>query len=228
MPQGIFWRGQFWRFAGADEGGEGGEGESGQAGQAPTGEGQEPSTSSTTGGGDAGGQTSGQEPPKTETFDRAYVESLRRENAAHRKRADEAERKVKEFESAQLSESERKDRELQELRAKNAELESKHREALIRSAIEREAVAAGAVDPEAVYALCDRSSIELDDAGQVKGAKAAVKALLEAKSYLKKSQSGSSGVPATGGGSNGGGKDFETRVKDTQRELQASGQYTRL
>ena len=54
------------------------------------------------------------EPGKGEpdTFDREYVEKLRKENAATRKRAQEAEAKAKEYEDAKKTDAEKKDEEL--------------------------------------------------------------------------------------------------------------------
>jgi hypothetical protein len=69
----------------------------------------------------------------------------------------------------------------------------------VQAAVERVAAKAGAVDTEAVYKLLDQSLIKVDDKGQVSGVEEAVKALLEAKPFLK----GSGGSPANiGGGSN--------------------------
>lgn len=232
MAEGIYWRGKFWRIAGGDEG-DGDGGTTDQSGQEPNTGGQDPpaNTGDKTGDGQTGGggQTGGQDPPKTETFGRDYVEQLRRENADWRKRATSAETKVTEHEREKLSETERKDAEIADLKKQNADLAHKATTATIRSAIEREAVAAGAVDPEAVYALLDKSTLEVGDDGQVKGAKAAVKALLDAKTYLKKPEGGTTkGVPPTGEGSNGNSKDFETRVAETRKELQRTGNYGRL
>lgn len=69
----------------------------------------------------------------------------------------------------------------------------------VQAAVERIAAKSGAVDTEAVYKLLDQSSITVDDKGNVTGVEEAVKALLEAKPFLK----GSGGSPANiGGGSN--------------------------
>jgi len=69
----------------------------------------------------------------------------------------------------------------------------------IRSAVEREAAKAGATDPADVYGLLDKSKIEVDKDGNIGGVEDAVKALLEAKPYLK-----GEGKPASdiGSGSN--------------------------
>lgn len=115
------------------------------------------------------------------------------------KEKEDREKKDKEAEDKKLTE----EKKFEELSAKRQqELESANttiRTLKIQAAVERIAAKAGAVDTEAVYKLLDQSSIVVDDKGQVTGVEEAIKALLEAKPFLK----GSGGSPANiGGGSN--------------------------
>ena len=112
---------------------------------------------------------------------------------------EDRERKDKEAEDKKLTE----EKKFEELSTKRqAELDNANttiRGLKVQAAVERIAAKEGAVDTEAVYKLLDQSSIKVDDQGQVTGVEEAVKALLEAKPFLK----GSSGSAANiGGGSN--------------------------
>lgn len=115
------------------------------------------------------------------------------------KEKEDRDKKDKDAEDKKLTE----EKKFEELSTKRqAELESANttiRTLKVQAAVERIAAKAGAVDTEAVYKLLDQSSITVDDKGQVTGVEEAVKALLEAKPFLK----GSGGSPANiGGGSN--------------------------
>lgn len=170
----------------------------------------------------------GQEPPKAETFDVEYVKQLRSEAAANRKKAAEAEAKLKEHEDAKLGETERLTKQVAELTAKAEAAERARQEALIRAAIDREAHKQGAVDADAVFALVDRSAVSIGDDGAVGGADKAVKALLEAKPFLKApAGNGTAAVPATGK-ANGQAPTREQLVNDKLEKLRASGSYSRL
>lgn len=176
-----------------------------------------------------------QQPPAGETFTREYVEGLRREAADYRKRATTAEGKVTEHERQQLSETERKDAEIADLKARATDLESKYQTALIHSALRSEAHTQGAVDADAVVLMVDRSGLEIQDDGSIKGVEKAVKALLEAKPYLKAEGAQPAGngartqaVPGTprpnSGKPAGRPEDIDNRAK----VLQQSGAYPRF
>lgn len=159
---------------------------------------------------------------------RAEVKGLK----GTQKERDELAAKVKEFEQARLSETERVSARLKDAEAKAADLESKYQAALIRSAVEREATKAGAVDADVVYALIDRSELTLGDDGSVTGADKAVKALLDAKPYLKAGgeQAGTTakrGVPATPKPS-GQQTTRAEQVEQARKELAGSGRYAPL
>ena len=207
--------------------------------------GQEPNPQA---GQEPGGQTppaaqatpppAGQEPAQSaapETFSREYVEQLRREAADFRKRATTAEGKVTEHEREKLSDAERLTAEATEWKAKATDLESKYQTAIIRAAVDREAMKQGAVDPDAVFALMDRSELQVSDDGTVANTEKAVKALLASKPYLVKTED--AGAPAAARTQAIPGTPKPTRevpktrddvIEQTRKELLASGQYGRL
>lgn len=78
------------------------------------------------------------------------------------------------------------------------------REMALRNATTVAAVAANAVDPDAVFALLDKSKVQVKDDGTVDGVKEAVGDLLKAKPYLIK-QAGTPGGYNPGAGSTGDG-----------------------
>jgi myosin heavy subunit len=128
-----------------------------------------------------------------DTFDRPYVEKLRNEAAKYRTQLRDLESKVEQFgDYDQLKEAASKWQELEDknksemekLQEKLGKLESERDQALqraqetmIRSAFDREATKLGFAHPEDVYALADKSQVEISDEGQVKGVEKAVKAL---------------------------------------------------
>lgn len=66
-------------------------------------------------------------------------------------------------------------------------MEEKAKNALMISAVSAEAIKQGAHDPEAVFALADKSKLDINiDEAKVTGAEDLVKELLEAKPYLRK------------------------------------------
>jgi hypothetical protein len=175
-----------------------------------------------------------QQPPAGEAFTREYVEQLRREAADYRKRATTAESKVTEHERQQLSETERLTAEVTDWKAKATDLESKYQTALIRAAVDREANKQGAIDPDAVFALMDRADLKLTDDGAVTGAEKAVKALLDAKPYLKAGdppaqQAGvaTRAVPTTPR-PNAKPQSRDERIQQARQELKRTGAYAPL
>jgi hypothetical protein len=200
----VFWRGRWHRFAGAED--------NPPAGDPPT---PAPVTP----------PAAGQEPPKT--FDAEYVAELRREAAANRKKAADAEARLKELDDAKLSETERLTKRTAELEAELERERTGRQEALIRAAVEREAHQQGAVKADVVYRLIDRSAIALDDSGEVKGADKAVAALLTAEPYLKANTAGTTAVPGTPR-PNGQAPTREALINDKYEKLKASGAYSRL
>jgi len=118
--------------------------------------------------------TDGQE-PRTETFDADYVKKLRQEAAEYRKRATAAEGKVKEFETAALSESEKLAKQAQEAAERATALEQQLRQERVQRAIVTAAAKAG-LPAELAARLVD---VEYDEAGNPQGVDAAVAKLAE-------------------------------------------------
>ena len=71
-------------------------------------------------------------------------------------------------------------------------------ETKLQNAVERAAIKAGAADSETVYKLFDRTNVKVNEDGTISGVEEAVKALLEAKPFLKGSGSESSSTIGTG------------------------------
>jgi hypothetical protein len=173
------------------------------AGGAPDGDGEggnnggDGASGSDGAGGGQGGQQAGKDgtPFDAERAQRT-IERQREELKAAKAQAAEAEAlraKVAEFENAGKSEIERKDAEIAQAREKTtaaeqraAELEGRYKTALIRQAVEREAVKAGAIDADAVFALIDRSTLQVGDDDAVMGADKAVEAFAKARPHLFK------------------------------------------
>lgn len=137
----------------------------------------------------------GQQP---ETFDRAYVENLRREAAGYRKRATDAEAKVKASEDAQLSELELAKKQAQEsaeqAKAAADELKSER----LRGTIERTATKLGFADADVAEALLKRDAITYGEDGQPANIEQLLAAILTEKPYLKRAvQSGATTNAAT-------------------------------
>lgn len=131
----------------------------------------------------------GYTPPATQAdLDRIIADRVARVKA--KPPADYAELQSKaarldEIEAANKSELEKAQSMIAELTKRAETAESERRVEIIGRAVVSEASRQGAVDPDAVLALLDRDAVTIDDAGRVTGAETAVKALLEAKPYLK-------------------------------------------
>ena len=124
------------------------------------------------------------------TFDESYVKELRAEAAKHRSEKAAIEARLKAFEDAQLSESEKRDKRLAELEAENARLAGENRKALIIA----EATAAGAIVPKAVVGLIPA------DAEDVKAAVAVLKRDAEYADLFRRPTAGSADAGAAAGG----------------------------
>jgi predicted RNase H-like nuclease (RuvC/YqgF family) len=122
-------------------------------------------------------------------FDEAYVRKLREESAGYRKRAQEAEAKVRAVEEKDLSEREKLQRRVEELETHNRNLEGSLRSADVIS----QAARAGAVNPAMVAKLVDK---EAEDVGQ---AIAAIKK--ECPQLFRPPAGSANGGAATGAGS---------------------------
>ena len=157
----------------------------------------------------------GPEPKPTETFDRTYVEELRREAAKHRKEKEAAEARLKALDDEKLSEQERQARELAETKA-TLEQERKARQSLVVAhALEREAAAQGFIRADDAARYVDLASVELDADGQPVNIKRLVESVLKDRPHLK-AAAGPAGIPATPRPSNG-------ELSDAERAKQAAG-----
>ena len=101
---------------------------------------------------------------------------LDRENIQLRKERDEMTRKLKEFEDAKLSETERLTKELSELKDQQATWLAERRERDTRDAVIEAASdeKVGARNPRAIYRLI-RDELEFDDSGKVRNLDEAIK-----------------------------------------------------
>lgn len=123
-----------------------------------------------------------------ETFDREYVEKLRKENATYRTKAKAAEEAA---EKARLEAERAKLDEVERLKAEKADAEKRAAEIEARAvAAERRAALAGKVaDPNAALKLLEDK--HLNDEGQVD-----VEALLQDYPFLAPQQAGAVNLPA--------------------------------
>ena len=107
---------------------------------------------------------------------------------------------LREREEAEKSELERLREAAQKAEAERQAALAAANERLIRAEVKAVAADLGIVDPDAAYALMDRSGVTVDDDGQVQGVKAALEALVKAKSYLVRQDAASrSGADFAGG-----------------------------
>lgn len=171
----------------------------------------------TTGQDDQTQTTTGTDPAKTDgeqtTFDasklsdadfekifsdnRLYQHSRFKTLSEKAKKADELERKQSQADEERLK-SEKKWEELaQKNEQKAKEYEAKYQETSLNSAIQAEAVKQGVVDVDAAVKLLDRTNVKIEEDGSVSGVTEAVTSLLEAKAYLK-----GSNTTTVGSGSN--------------------------
>jgi hypothetical protein len=148
------------------------------------------------------------------TFDEAYVKSLREEAAKYRTKAKELESKVetlpneitsKVLKALGLEPDPQKnfEQQLAEANRKAQEAEQKAKTRLVAAEVKLLAAEMGLIDADAALALMDKSNVEVDDAGNVKGIKEALGTLVQAKPWLKKQAGGQVGSgtnpPGAGG-----------------------------
>lgn len=158
----------------------------------------------------------GQEPKDApERYDAEYVKELRKSEAESRRKAKDAEARLKAIEDAQLSDQERKERELTEAKAEVERYRAERQSLLVRHAVEREAGKLGFADPEDAARFVDLAAVPVDDDGQPQGLARLLKDVLTAKPYLK-------GTPAPGGVP-GTPKPANGDLSDADRRKQAVG-----
>lgn len=151
-------------------------------GQDPDAQGQDPATPS-------GGQDS------PETFDRDYVEKLRREAAGYRTQLKDAQDRLKSFEDADLSERQKLQKQLDDLKKQQEAANDALRQERARLAIVKAAARHG-LPASLAERLVD---VEYDDEGNPKDVDAAVKKLAaEYPQLVAGSGGGSPTNPASG------------------------------
>lgn len=149
-------------------------------------------------GGGEGGAGSGD----TKTYDEAYVKQLRGEAAANRKKAAELEAKLKERETADLSELEKAQREAKDATEKLTATETRARARLAKSEVVAAATKLKFHDPAAAYKLIS-DDVEFDDEGEPKNVAKLIEQLAKDKPWMV--DAGVKTSPANPGGGSGGG-----------------------
>lgn len=159
-------------------------------------------------------------PPKVETFDAAYVEELRQENAASRVKLKELEDKEAERAKAEMSDTERAKAEAAEEKAKRETAETALTDERKRNAVISEAAKLKFLDPEDALAHLDLADIRLNDDGtpHKTSVESAVKKIADAKKYLI-SGTGS----ADGGAGNTPAPPSADKLKEVEQDIMARG-----
>ena len=125
-------------------------------------------------------------------YEKAVAEAI-----AERKKRQQAESKVSEFEKAAMTDAERRAAEADEARKAAEEARTELRATRVEYAVRAKASEMGIVDPEAAYRLLDSSSFDPDDATALgKQVEAALTELVTRKPYLKGATNATS--PANG------------------------------
>lgn len=143
------------------------------------------------------------DPKDPDTFDRAYVEKLRKEAAEHRVKAQKLQDEKTERERAEMDELTRAQAERDEEKTKRETAEQELSRTRLQMAVTTAAVTAEFYDPEDALSLIPAEGIALNEDGtpNKQSVEAAVKRLGEAKPHLVKGK-----VPGSGdGGARGKG-----------------------
>jgi hypothetical protein len=128
--------------------------------------------------------------PVPKTYDEAYVKQLRDEAAANRRKAADAEKRLKELDDANLSEADKLKQ-----RAEAAEKKVTDGQARIAKAeVKAAAASAKIIDPEAAYKLV-RDDITFDKDGEPENVEALISDLVKNKPWLLGSGDGGGGNP---------------------------------
>lgn len=131
-------------------------------------------------------------PEPVQTFDAAYVASLRQEAAANRVAAKKAADELAAIKAAQMTDAEKQAARLSELEAREKTWQSERQELTTQAEVERLARRLGIVDEDAAAKLLDRSKLTFDASGKPENAEELLNALVAAKPWLKGAQ-----VPAS-------------------------------
>lgn len=92
--------------------------------------------------------------------------------------------KLQEFEDAKKSDLEKAQAQVKKLEREASDASKRAQESALRAAVVAEAARKNVIDPDAAFALLDRATLELDDAGSPTNIADAMDALLTAKPYL--------------------------------------------
>lgn len=158
-----------------------------------------------------------EESSEPETFPRSYVEKLRKEAAASRTKAAEAQKQLDAINEKDLSEKELAEKRATEAEARADEAESRIVRLLRSSRIESVARELTFNDPDDAHALIADQELETDDEGipTSKAVRKALRKLVEEKPYLV------GGTSADGGAQ--GQNPKTNRQSDRVKELTARG-----
>jgi hypothetical protein len=119
------------------------------------------------------------------TFDAEYVRALRKEASENRKKALDAEARLKTLDEAQLSEKEKLEKRAKDLEEANNALTAKLKDTVTRVAIEKAAETAGIIDPKTAHLLLVSSGVlEYDADGAPINLAKVVADLVKEKPYL--------------------------------------------
>lgn len=126
-------------------------------------------------------------PEDSKSFPEEYVKELRSESAGYRKRAQEAETKLKEYEQAQMSELEKAQTIATEAAERASQLENQLQAERVRNAVVLTATEMSFLDPSDALNLIDLQTLNFDEETgrpSTKSVKGALERLANAKPYL--------------------------------------------
>lgn len=142
-------------------------------------------------------------PADGKTYTQAEVDKFVEESKRYRKRAQDAEKKVTEFERTQMTDKERAEAKEKEATTRAERAEAELAQLRVERAVETEATSQNFTNPSDVMAFLDIKALKLDDDGKpdTNSLKAAVKRVATEKPYLIKGAT----VPGSAdGGARGG------------------------
>ena len=153
---------------------------------------------------------------------RAALKAANNESAERRKRLEKLEADEKKRAEAEMTEAQRLQKEVADLKASNDRIIAQANERVIMAAFVAEAAKLGVVHPQDAYALADRSTVAIDDKGNVTGADKAVEALVKAGRLPTKAAQ-----PPDINAANQGGQTTLTPDELRKRKLQ-TGMYSKM
>jgi len=158
-------------------------------------------------------------PEPEEKFDRAYVESLRKESADHRKKLAALEARIKTEDDAKLSEIDKAKKEAADVAALLTEAQSALRKAKITRSVEKTAAKMN-LDADLASELVKESMLNIGEDGEPTDTEAVLKGLLKKWPYLAKPTTPAAGINA------GDGKGTATPPNDPKaREQELRAKY---